>query len=97
MSLYLAPSLIPSILTSFPVPAEEKHPHSMMLPPPCFTGGGILGVMRGVGFVTDSVFLDGKKLNFDQVSSDQSTFFHMFGEFPTCPLANTKRLLIFFL
>jgi hypothetical protein len=26
-----------SILTSFPVPDAEKHPHSMMLPPPCFT------------------------------------------------------------
>jgi hypothetical protein len=36
---YLAPSIIPSILTSFPVPADEKHPHSMMLPPPCFTVG----------------------------------------------------------
>ena len=30
--LYLAPSLFPSTQTSFPVPAEEKHPHSMMLP-----------------------------------------------------------------
>uniref|UniRef100_A0A4W5LN16 Uncharacterized protein n=1 Tax=Hucho hucho TaxID=62062 RepID=A0A4W5LN16_9TELE len=26
------------------------------------------------------------------VSSDQSTFFHMFGESPTCFLANTKPL-----
>ena len=37
--LYLAPSIFPSTLTSFPVPAEEKHPHHMMLPPPCFTVG----------------------------------------------------------
>ena len=28
-----------SILTSLPVPAAEKHPHSMMQPPPCFTVG----------------------------------------------------------
>ena len=28
-----------SILTSLPVPAPEKHPHSMMLHPPCFTIG----------------------------------------------------------
>ena len=33
ISPYLAPS------TSFPVPADEKHPYSMMLPPPCFTVG----------------------------------------------------------
>ncbi|MED6269698.1 Pre-mRNA-splicing factor 18 [Characodon lateralis] len=25
--------------TSYPGPAEEKHPHSMMLPPPCFPKG----------------------------------------------------------
>jgi hypothetical protein len=31
ISLYLVPSIIPSILTSFPVLADEKHPHSMML------------------------------------------------------------------
>ena len=37
--LYLAPSIFPLTQTSFPVPAEEKHPHSMMLPPPCFTVG----------------------------------------------------------
>ena len=37
ISLYFAPFIFPSILTSLPVPASEKHPHSMMLPPPCFT------------------------------------------------------------
>ena len=31
--------IFPSILTSLPVPAAEKHPHSIMLPPPCFTVG----------------------------------------------------------
>ena len=39
ISLYLVPTIIPSILTSFPVPADEKHPHSMMMPPPCFPVG----------------------------------------------------------
>ena len=37
--LCLAPFIALSILTSLPVPAVEKHPHSMMLPPPCFTVG----------------------------------------------------------
>ena len=34
--------IFPSTLTSLPVPAAEKHPHSMMLPPPCFTVGMVL-------------------------------------------------------
>ncbi len=42
MSLYIAAFIFPSILTSLPVPAAEKHPHSMMLPPPCFTVGMVL-------------------------------------------------------
>ena len=34
--LHLAAFIVPSILASLPVHAAEKHPHSMMLPPPCF-------------------------------------------------------------
>ena len=40
--LYLAPFSVPSILTSLPDPAAEKHPHSMILPLPCFPGGVVL-------------------------------------------------------
>ena len=66
-NLCLAPSIIPSILTSFPVPADEKHPHTMMLPLPCFTDV-VLGVVRGVRFVPDIVFfLLAKKLNFSLI------------------------------
>ena len=39
MSLYIAAFIFPSILTSIPVPAAEKHSQSMMLPPPWFTVG----------------------------------------------------------
>ena len=39
ISLYLAPSIIHSIVISFPVPADDKHPQIMMLPPACFTVG----------------------------------------------------------
>ncbi|XP_070408029.1 uncharacterized protein [Nothobranchius furzeri] len=39
MSLDTAASIFTSILISLPVPAHGKHPHSMMLPPPCFTVG----------------------------------------------------------
>lgn len=30
-------SIFPSTLTSFPIPVEERHSHSMMVPPPFFT------------------------------------------------------------
>ncbi|KAL3978871.1 hypothetical protein ACER0C_019933 [Sarotherodon galilaeus] len=46
IALYLAPSIFPSTLTSFPVPAEEKHPQSMMLPPPYLTVGMTGGLFR---------------------------------------------------
>ena len=42
MSLYIAVFIFLYILTSLPVPATKKHPHSMMLPPPCFTVGMVL-------------------------------------------------------
>ncbi|KAK6303896.1 hypothetical protein J4Q44_G00263500 [Coregonus suidteri] len=45
-SLYFAPFIFPSILTSLPVPATEKHPHSMMLPPPSFTVGMVPGFLQ---------------------------------------------------
>jgi hypothetical protein len=37
--VYFAPFIFPSFQTSLPVPATEKHPQSMMLPPPCVTVG----------------------------------------------------------
>ncbi|TWW62417.1 Transposable element [Takifugu flavidus] len=58
MVLYSAPSIFPSILTIFPVPAEEKQAQTMMLPPPCLTVGmrqkkpihpSILYCLSGVG------------------------------------------------
>ena len=39
-SLYFAPFIFPWILTSLPVAAAEKHPHSMMLPPSCSSTDG---------------------------------------------------------
>ena len=38
--------LFPSILTSLPVTAADKHTHSMMLPPPCFTVGMVPGFLQ---------------------------------------------------
>uniref|UniRef100_A0A672QSQ6 Metalloendopeptidase n=1 Tax=Sinocyclocheilus grahami TaxID=75366 RepID=A0A672QSQ6_SINGR len=42
ISLYLAAFIFPSIATSRPVPAAEKPPRSMMLPPPCLAVGTAL-------------------------------------------------------
>ena len=42
--LYFAPFIVPSILTGLPV--AEKHPHSMMLPPLCFTVGMVTGFLQ---------------------------------------------------
>lgn len=39
VTLYLAPSVLPSTLISFPVPEEVKLPYNSMLPPPWFTLG----------------------------------------------------------
>ena len=38
-------SSFPRSWTSLPIPAAEKHPHSMMLPPPCFTTGIVPGFL----------------------------------------------------
>ena len=46
--LYFAPFIFPSLLTSLPVSGAEKLPHSMMLPPPCFTVGMVLGFCYGI-------------------------------------------------
>ncbi|XP_067363249.1 WD repeat and FYVE domain-containing protein 1 isoform X3 [Channa argus] len=42
LSLYIAAFVFHSIVTSLPVPAAEKHPHSMILPTPGFTLGMVL-------------------------------------------------------
>lgn len=37
ISLYYGAFIFPSITFSHSIPAAEKHPHNMMMPPPCFT------------------------------------------------------------
>ena len=46
ISLYFELFIFPAILTSLPFNAPEKHPHSMMLPPPCFTVGMVPGFLQ---------------------------------------------------
>src|SRR4029434_9389082 len=39
MPQYIAPSIVPSMQWSRPVPLAEKQPQSIMFPPPCLTVG----------------------------------------------------------
>ena len=41
--IYFVPYIVPSLLTSLPVPADEKQLHNMMLPPPYLPGWCWLG------------------------------------------------------
>ena len=44
--LYFVPFIFPSILTILSVSATQKHPDSMMLPPPSFTVGMAPGFLQ---------------------------------------------------
>ncbi len=71
ISLYLAAFIFPSIATSRPVPAAEKHPHSMMLPPPCFTVGTVLDRWWAVPGFLHTYRLELRPKSSILVSSDQ--------------------------
>ncbi len=71
ISLYLASFIFPSIATSRPVHAAEKHPHSMMLPPPCFTVGTVLDRWWAVPGFLHTYRLELRPKSSILVSSDQ--------------------------
>ncbi len=73
---YVAPSILPSIRCSRPVPFAEKHTQSMMFPPPCFTVGLVF-----LGLYSSFFFLQTRRVEFIPksyilVSSDHMTFSH---------------------
>ena len=55
--LYFALSIVPSILTSLSVPADEKQPCNMMLAPPCLRVGMVLTRLGDVHFNRSVVVL----------------------------------------
>ncbi len=59
ISRYMAPSILPSIRCSRPVPFAEKHPQSMMFPPPCFTVGMVF-----LGLYSSFFFLQTRRVEF---------------------------------
>ncbi len=68
-------SSFPSIATSRPLPAAEKHPHSMMLPPPCFTVGTVLDRWWAVPGFLHTYRLELRPKSSILVSSDQRILF----------------------
>ncbi|MEQ2281750.1 hypothetical protein AMECASPLE_033625 [Ameca splendens] len=91
--LDLASSIFPSTLIVLPVPAEEKHPHSMMLPPPYF----LMRIVRS-GFCTVSflktILHGGNKFSFGMTSAE------VLLKHVLCPLhclwQTANRLLVIF-
>ncbi len=89
--LYMAPSILPSIWCSRPVPFAEKHAQSMMFPPPCFTVG-----MAFLGLYSSFFFLQTRRVEFIPksyifVSSDHMTFSHASSGSSRWSLANFRR------
>ncbi len=91
ISLYLATFIFPSIATSHPVPAAEKHPHSMMLPPPGFTVGTVLDRWWAVPGFLHTYCLELRPKSFILVSSDQRILFFTILESFRCFLANSMQ------
>ncbi len=91
ISLYLAAFIFPSIATSRPVPAAEKHPHSMMLPPPCFTVGTVLDRWWAVPGFLHTYRLELRPKSYILVSSDQRILFVTILESFRCFLANSMQ------
>ncbi len=90
ISQYMAPSILPSIRCSRHVPFAEKHPQSMMFPPPCCTVG-----MMFLGLYS-SFFLQTWRVEFLPkcsilVSSDHMTFSHASSGSSRWSLANFRR------
>ncbi len=65
ISLYIMPFILPLTQTRWPVPELEKQPHSMMLPPPCFTVGMVFRGLNAFPFFARlSFWCCGQKVHF---------------------------------
>ncbi len=88
---YMAPSIVPLMQCSCSVPLTEKHPQSIMFPPPCLTVGMVF-LGSWVAFLllqTRRVELMPKSSIL--VSSDHNTFTLFSSESFICSLANFRR------
>ena len=77
----------------YPVPAEEKHPHNIMLPPPYFTVGMVFveeWIVLGFRHTAFSIFA--QKLP----TTNPKTLSHILPGSFWCFLANSRHALMFF-
>ncbi len=88
---YMAPSIVPLMQCSCPVPLAAKHPQSIMFPPLCFTLGMVFLGSKAAFHLLQKwrVELMPKSLNL--VSSDHKTFIKFSSESFRCSLANFRR------
>ncbi len=91
ISWYMAPSILPSIWCSRPIPFAEKHPQSMVFPPPCFMVGMVF-----LGLYSSFFFLQTRRVEFIPkssilVSSDHMTFSHASSGSSRWSLANFRQ------
>ena len=96
MSLYTNRSMIPSTRCNGPTPSREKHPHTIMFPPPCFTVGNmyLTFILSPFGRRTYRMPSEANKLNFD--SSLQTTRDRYLVVQWLCSIANRIRAFWFF-
>ena len=84
-ALYFSLFIFASILKSLPVPASEKHPHSLMLPTPWFTVEMVPGFLVTLG-------IQGKEFNFGFIRPD-NLISHCLRVFRSL-LGNSKRAVM---
>ena len=94
MSKYIAAFIFPLILTSLPVPAAKKHPHSMMLPSPWFTVNMVLARWWAVSGFLQKWSLAFRPNSSIFVSSDQIIKVLKVWQSFRCLLANSKRAVM---
>ncbi len=76
ISRYMAPPILPSIRCSRSVPYAEKHPQSMMFPPPCFTVGMVFLGLSSFFFFLQTRWVEFIPKSYILVSSDHMTLSH---------------------
>ncbi len=91
--------MVPLMRTRLPGPWAEKHPHNMMLPPPCLTVGMVLWGLCASPARRQTVLVVLWPNSSSFVSSDLMTFLQSSSESSKWLLANLRRcwrcLLVF--
>ncbi|CAB1349969.1 unnamed protein product [Coregonus sp. 'balchen'] len=87
----MAPFILSFTRISRPGPFAEKHPQSMMFPPPCFTVGMVFFGCNSAFFVLQTRRVEFLPKSSILVSSDHMTFSQSSSGSSKCTLANFRR------